>query len=184
MKRVYLAGKVGHTDWRHGLFPLRHVELRYQGSTDRVVLAEEPMVKDGFEYVGPYFLSDDHGCFHGENQHGLIDPGYADGVCMADAEFPQHLNRQTVLNSCLHWLELADVVFAWIDDDTAYGTLVELGYAAALKKTIFVAFDQKRSDLWFAQRIAMRWVIAADAEDAWREFVHWFPRRHFWTVKP
>ena len=185
MPSVYLAGKVGHTDWRHSLFPLRHVELRYQAPMDRVVLDQEPLTRDGFEYAGPYFLSDDHGCFHGPTRHGLIDPGWADGVSVADENFPQHLERRTVLNSCLYWLSTAKAVFCWIDSETAYGTLVEIGYAAALQKTIFVAFSGEIDvpELWFARQIADKTICADSIEDAWSSFVRWWPTRHFTAVR-
>lgn len=183
MTSVYLAGKVGHTDWRHSLFSLRAVQLRYQQSRDLIHLAEGPLKRDGFEYAGPYFLGDDHGCFHGENQHGLIDPGYADGVAQDDPNFPQVLERSTVLNSCLYWLTNADVLFCWIDSATAFGTLVEIGYAAALKKPMFLASPDGIPDMWFARLLAARSVQARSATDAWKMFVEWWPTRHLTVVR-
>lgn len=140
LPRVYLAGKIGHTDWRHELFPLRHVELHYDREHDRIE-ALERLTRDGFEYAGPFFLGDDHGCFHGPGQHGLIDPGYADGHCMAEDDFPQQLERRTVMRSCLHWVAQSDAVFCWLSGLDAYGTLVELGYAHARGIPIYVATD-------------------------------------------
>jgi hypothetical protein len=39
------------------------------------------------------------------------------------------------------WISQADVVFCWLESLDAYGTLVELGYAAALDTPIYVATD-------------------------------------------
>lgn len=143
LPRVYMAGKIRHTDWRHSLFEprrLRHVELHYDRQNDWIE-PREILTVGGFEYAGPFFLGDDHGCFHGDNQHGLIDPGWADGHCQDEVDFPQVLSRRTVHRSCLHWLASSDVVFCWLDSLDAYGTLVELGYAHARGIPIYVATD-------------------------------------------
>jgi hypothetical protein len=71
---VYLAGKIGRNDWRHELVP----ELR--GTVNGDCLDPEPVLFDptlridcgDFVYVGPFFVSCDHGCFHGPASHGAV----------------------------------------------------------------------------------------------------------------
>lgn len=173
MPRVYLAGKVGHTDWRHSIFPLRHVELRYDKARDLVLLDQSPLTGDGFEYAGPYFLGDDHGCFHGPSQHGIIDPGWADGHSMDDPDFPQVIERRTVMQSCLNWLKNADVVFCWLDSLDAYGTLVELGYAKALGIPIYLAPSMHVQAAWSATHPQHAEELPTEEErEAWEHDSH------------
>ena len=204
LPRVYLAGKIGKHDWRHTLFPLRHVELSYDERYDRISLNQQPLTRDGFEYCGPYFLGDDHGCFHGRNQHGLIDPGWADGHSMDDQDFPQVLKRQTVMRSCLHWIDQADAVFCWLDALDAYGTLAELGYARARDIPIYLAPDAEirgkepvaglpeppedrtfsaLEDFWFVTAMADEVESDYDVAYAWKDFVAWWEKRG-WSPPP
>ena len=59
--RVYLAGKISKNDWRHQLI----AGLRNHSWEDG------PLTQSGFTYVGPFFISCDHGGFHGPNTHGM-----------------------------------------------------------------------------------------------------------------
>jgi very-short-patch-repair endonuclease len=49
-------------------------------------------------------------------------------------------------------LDRSDVLFAWIDDLTAFGTLWELGYAAARNKRVIAGIKRglNASELWLA----------------------------------
>jgi very-short-patch-repair endonuclease len=82
-----------------------------------------------FDYTGPYFASDDHGCFHGPTSHGCAE-------CMDGYDT---LPRKLVVKCCLSAIARSDLIFAWIEDPTAHGTLAELGYAHALGKKILIA---------------------------------------------
>jgi hypothetical protein len=162
LPRVYLAGKIGKHDWRHGLFQVeqwggRRYDgtsgpiLRYNREHDLVEAIAPGSTRDGFEYAGPYFLSDDHGCFHGQSQHGLIDPGWADGPGI-DGDWPSPLGRRTVMRSCLRWLASADVVFCWLETTDAYGTLVELGYAKGRSIPVYLAPDMNVQAEWMSKQ--------------------------------
>jgi very-short-patch-repair endonuclease len=167
MTSIYLAGKIGPTDWRHELLGW---ELR--GAWEYDYDAEQmtpkwPVIKNGvldtFDYVGPYFVSDDHGCGHGPSTHGCGNDGAL--RCYSDEVLPK---RPEVRDLCLAAIDAADIVFAWLDDPTAYGTLVEIGYAKARGKKIVIAapeppetfedmgghgfelLDSPINDLWFA----------------------------------
>jgi len=102
-----------------------------------------------FNYVGPYYL----GC-----------PNYGAVVTDGGVEYRQTCNCNltgSIFNhgapiyflngEILRWnqeaIARADLVFAWIDDVTAYATLYELGYAAALKKRIIIAGPRPLPDL-------------------------------------
>lgn len=204
LPRVYMAGKVAKLDWRHGIVGpyLRNVDLRYDGQTN-LVRPERSYVVDGFEYAGPFFLGDDHGCFHGPHSHGfgaLHWPECAVGEVSDEiAQASERLygnggdwakTREIIHQSCLNWLRSSDVVFAWIESYDAYGTLVELGYAAALGIPIYLAFDlmfdgprgpdapsSTWNDLWFAEQTATTRDILGDVGTAWQSFVGWWAER-------
>jgi very-short-patch-repair endonuclease len=161
---IYLAGKISKDDWRHEL--LGH-GLRGIWQPEDDGLTSWPTIKDGvlntFDYVGPYFISDDHGCGHGSSTHGCGNDGQL--ICYSDQLLPE---RHQVRDLCLAAIDAADIVFAWLDDPTAYGTLVEIGYAKARGKKIVIAApeqpetyedmgghgfelpDSPTNDLWFA----------------------------------
>ena len=51
----------------------------------------------------------------------------------------------------MNQIKKSDIIFAYINDDTCYGTLYEIGYAAALNKPILLLFDsnKRRNNMWF-----------------------------------
>lgn len=109
MTRVYLAGKIAQNDWRHTIFDLRGYEENPGRDLPRA---------GEFQCTGPFFLSCDHGCFHGNNTHGRISDNEE-----GSTPPPQ------IVNKCLRWILQSDVVFVWLDRPDAYGTLTEIGFA-------------------------------------------------------
>ena len=112
-----------------------------------------------FDYVGPYFIGDDHGCGHGPSTHGCGNNGE---VCALDVA-PK---RPQVRDLCLGAIDTADIVFAWLDDVTAYGTLAALGYAKGRGTSIVVAAPKLLDDLWFAISCATFAITAAAPSEA------------------
>lgn len=170
MKKIYLAGKVAWKDWRHILVP----GLEDVGAGG---LGRWPVLPcEGFSYTGPYFASMGHSITHGPNQHGVLeDYGSAATV---ESELSE---RRPLVENCFRAISASDAVFVWLDDPTAYGTLVEVGFAVAHKKPIILASPEPISlpgctcghhtvarecdegylgDLWFAAACATQWVHA------------------------
>lgn len=155
---VYLAGKIGQTDWRHGLVPT----LRGH------VWADGPIDAGDFLYCGPYFVSCDHGCFHNNNSHGTVAIR-GDNACPgrdvhADFDCP-HLE---VANLCLGAVTKADLLFCYIDSKDCFGTLIEIGYALAQNVPVVIAFtpgvaSAVHNDFWFAC-VKARWVAYGVSE--------------------
>ncbi len=131
LPRVYFAGKIGHTDWRHTL----GADL-WDGEFG------EPVRCERFIYCGPFFVACDHGCSHGDCTHGL---GHG---CKTFPVPPRWL----VPSLCLEWIRRCDLFFAWIDDPTCYGTLVEIGWAQMMRKPVYIGFKSSwhYSEFWFA----------------------------------
>jgi hypothetical protein len=176
--KLYLAGKIGVNDWRHEIVNgLRNVEWgdEYDSSYSWGTLPGA--IFAAHDYVGPYFVSDDHGCGHGPCQHGQALDGAA---CFQFDELPE-ARRDRVFKKCLHAIHEADVVFAWLDELGVYGSLFELGYAYSLGKELWVALPSSlgagdcrklRSEMWFAIKGATKFSEGSyNAKQALEEFL-------------
>ena len=141
--KIYLAGKIRDRDWRESIVPGLRGTISTCCEADADPAPNWPILKkiifEKHDYTGPYFVSCDHGCWHGPNQHG----------CLAQAD-----RQQEVINHCLKGIAQADLIFAWFDGETTNGTLIELGYAYSQKKKIWVAGAEYQADLWFAYGLA------------------------------
>jgi hypothetical protein len=134
---VYLAGKIGQTDWRHGLVPT----LRGH------VWADGPIDAGDFLYCGPFFVSCDHACNHRPGSHGV-----AAGCTGQRAEF----TRSDVVEQNNQALEAADLVFAYVSSPDCYGTLHELGWVVRAGKRVAVVFapGMPVDDFWYVSEQA------------------------------
>lgn len=221
--KFYCAGKIAKNDWRHTLVPeLRSTsgEMTYKTRSHGHIPCWPEAIVDGLwgehDYVGPFFLGDDHGCLHGAGTHGvglgswccprcheLQDIG---GTWVEDYDrtvpmFNGHLMgwpervlrcqrcgelsfspepiagdfpsgcigegpplRQHIVSLCWHAIQRCDVLFAWLDDPTAYGSLVEIGWAHALQKPVWIASPTWLPDLWFAYTLATQVRIGLDPD--------------------
>lgn len=168
--RIYLAGKVAKHDWRHDIVGdgLRGADGNMSWRNQEIELP------GGHIYVGPFFVSCDHGCSHFVGEHGITkemcfgDRGFqqeyeghapsaranrAPGPDIASGELATYNERRRyVFGQCCGAIERADLVFAWLDDPTAFGTIWELGYARGtrVQTAIGVPHGLDLSDLWFA----------------------------------
>lgn len=161
--KIYLAGKITKNNWRNRVL-----------NTSRIDELNVPyIIENKFKYTGPYFLSCDHGCFHGEKTHGRR---IEDECCCSDVYINE--SRQTTISKCYKWIDDADIVFCWIDDITAYGTFTEIGYATAKNKIIYIACDKKIEkeslDIWFPLLSSDVLIYESDIESAWHNFIKWY----------
>jgi len=163
-KRIYLAGKIWKNDWRH---KIAH-GIRDSGTNPWPYSLQ--CEESGHEITGPFFVSCDHGCAHGDGNHGCGE------TCMGDRFHTTEDRRRFVKDECLEAIRNSTDVFAWISSLDCYGTLIELGYAAALEKTINVAVDKSLSvdnDLWFLASLSNSYFHAETAIDAFNTY---YPR--------
>jgi hypothetical protein len=147
--KIYLAGKISKNDWRNEIINTRGIEH-----------ADGSVTIQGDIYTGPYFVSCDHGCYHGDSTHGVIDSGcgsgdrrtiedqmcYEFGVCDADGGHGcvnENDIKDTIPKLCLSWIDECDVVFAWIDSNDCFGTIAEIGYAYGKEKEIWIGYSNK-----------------------------------------
>lgn len=147
--KVYAAGKITANDWRGvrdttGSYEEWLTRVSGVGRPTRTV----PHLDREIVYVGPFFISCDHGCYHGPHTHGV--GAYNLGVCASDGPTPQN-----VVSAALDGIDHADIVYVRLDAEGAYGTMAEIGYALAVGKPFVVDVDPTlpaaiRRDYWFA----------------------------------
>ena len=145
--KIYLAGKITKNGWRQTVCDIRNEVTLFdieEGATD--LKTKEIPYNDHTVITGPFFISCDHGCFHGENTHGVQGNG-----C-----YELTFTETEVMQTCLHQIDKSDIVFAYIDSNDCFGTLCEIGHAHAQGKQIIILFDteQRRREMWFAAQMA------------------------------
>ena len=156
--KVYLAGKISSNGWRQSIVDIRN---NFSGDEKwKIRNGETIRYSYKIEIVGPFFLSCDHSCYHGENSHGVgLNSIYqahgASGDCYGQTDT---FTEKEVNEICLKQICRSDVLFAYIDCNDCYGTLSEIGFARSLDKTIIIVFDNinRMKDMWFIKEMADR----------------------------
>lgn len=193
MSSIYLAGKIDVNDWRHGIFK----SLRHYGFEEKNVFGDKEdnyksaMTVDGFLYKGPFFLGDNHGMMHGPETHGrgMNQFGEEDNFSSPACPDIQISTEQEVVDMCIKGILDSAFVFCWLDDETAYGTISELGYATAKEKPIVIAVDNKMKtnkrfmeQIQFILKKAQRVIFADTAKEAWDMFTNKQKRNGFFYL--
>lgn len=158
--KVYLAGKIYPYDWRHSFINIRG-ESGYMGGDLIPIMRKFFFTHYGQSFrdlliTGPFFISCDHSCFHGDNTHGV---GNNKETC--DGESLRGLQEKDVVDICLTQISNSDIVFSYIEDNTCYGTIAELGYARKKNKKIFIVFKNPKlaDELWFVKNMADQFIV-------------------------
>jgi hypothetical protein len=163
----YFCGKIAKNDWRHTIVrDLRGVD--YPLADYRAGGA--PIVRHalgvGLHYSGPFFVGCDHGCYHGSDTHG-VGQGRETYDCAGVYVPPEY----EILANCRTSIAACDIVFARLDDLTAYGSFAEVGIAHALGKVIWIAWPRRLPDLWFIEQMATVVAMAERPELAFRKLL-------------
>jgi hypothetical protein len=188
-RKLYLAGKVSKNCWRHSIVKnLRSADWDNSPLPSAVVVGGEQ-----FDYVGPFFVSCDHGCYHGDGTHGClginelteIDGEVVETDWTSDCRewlgdrglVDNHGCRigcgsDFIANKCLAGIDAADVVMAWIDTPDCFGTIAEIGFAVGKYTEVWVAFSDFAlyQDMWFLGTIAKKAGVYASPTEAITKF--------------
>lgn len=134
--KIYLAGKVSGEDWRA---PILGQSLRALSSAQwsRWDWSHWPVCDTGrgLEYTGPY-VYDDHCATEGHE--------------IAYGDKDRDACRAWVTRECFAAIRRSDLVLAWLNEDDAHGTLVEIGYAKGIGVPVVVGHPLDREIPWFA----------------------------------
>jgi hypothetical protein len=172
---IYLAGKISRDDWRAQIFGCRFGAAPNDGTNDYGFdrLLDETLTTDcgSFCYGGPFFISCDHGCAHTPAGHGASPSGCLEGMA-GDGKLEM---RSQIWDVNCARIKRADYVFAYINETDCYGTLIELGFAAALDKPIGIGIGravkiEEFDDLWMARQCGHAWL--GSPADTLNQFLH------------
>jgi hypothetical protein len=169
---VYLAGKISCGGWRNVMFS----EYR-DHSVGKLTIAEiDPLpINESLTITGPFFISCDHGCYHGDGLHGVgAWEGDLDDLMFRNHGVPTDwpgcgdlgFSKRKVVNLCKKQIDEAEIVFVYIDCRDCFGTLAEIGYAHAKGKSIIIKFkdDDLERDMWFISKMQQK---KTDVSDWW-----------------
>jgi hypothetical protein len=163
--RLYAAGKISKgmcgevlpSDWRCSVLqvcPVRESDSRSgEGWRDPVPVPGLPNAV----YVGPHVDPSDHTC--SDNCQRVREGRPA---------------KPAIAAGCLFALRQATHVFAWVDSLEVYGTLVEIGYALALGRSVHFYWQDGTfgmDELWLAGQVSLASAPAKSIEDAWFDFL-------------
>lgn len=149
----YLAGKVRPPkDWRYEIYP----SLAWVPPNSEIIDEWRTVVThENGAYCGPFFINktpvtkpiDDFNYGEPGQDHCSGPGGYKphDG---ADGR------RGEVLKMCQLAIADCDAMFVWLDDATAYGTLVEIGIAIGRRKPLYIG-GCSNDEMWFASRAGL-----------------------------
>jgi hypothetical protein len=148
-KKIYLAGRMRpFQDYRDSIL---NVPFRLNSATyDLLSLGVWPIGVNAIfgkaDYVGPYAYGYPDIAPGGESEPGRH------GITIMDSDTTAAAVRQ----ACMTAITSCDILFGYIDDMLAYGTLFEIGYATALNKTVVLAFPNPAlaQNLWFVAGIS------------------------------
>lgn len=146
---VYLAGKISKNGWRRVFGGNRPFSVC---DCDEINENNSEVINEYMTVTGPFFIACDHGCYHGENSHG-VGADNPEGYCTS---YP--MTQDEVFKICKAQINKAEVVFAYIDCEDCFGTLAEIGYAHALGKDIVIYFKGAwlREKMWFVSEMEQR----------------------------
>jgi hypothetical protein len=175
VKSFYLAGKITGTTWRDTIvtewsfennsssYWQAYTDYEDDGTWSVVPCACTVLESIALDYTGPWWR-DPFG--HGSCRDSSWPHGYAN-------EFTEDAaDKRQIANAIAKAIVASDLVFAWIDSHDCYGTLLEVGYAKGLGKTVVAVFSDAidTRELWLAQTAATYSLTAESPREGWDEF--------------
>ena len=146
--KVYLAGQITQNWWRNAICNNKDnrtpcVDV-YVGDRDDYFNKEYD--NGNCIITGPHAVGCDHSCFH-DSAHASMEG------CSGGIEY----THKDIADACCHQIEKSDIVFAYIENEDAFGTFSEVGYAHGLDKFVFILFKNKElaDKLWFMSQMAV-----------------------------
>lgn len=199
---IYLAGKITAHGWRDDIVGWRTWQETFSNDSDEGLdeglgidwaCCNSPLptawrlrVREHYDITGPFFVGCDHSCTHGQSTHATA------GGCIQPH---RGRARDAVRQLCLDAIDRSDVVFAWLDDYTAHGTIAEIAHANAKGIYIVLAVPPCptknvygwgiegghgveitcdciiHGEQWFAAGMANHIIETADATTAWNQWM-------------
>jgi hypothetical protein len=162
---IYFAGRMKAQkwgdDWRNSIGEFEGLYSAVGG--DQTIRSDRAIDCGSFWYGGPFYVdyTGGHCCGH---------------LAGLDRDWDSTDARRDIWDADTRMIQRANLFVAYIDDAEAYGTLVEIGYAAALQKYIVIGFSDtmKNSDyaqLWLSRMTAAKCYWGKPG-DVWNQVKH------------
>ena len=160
----YAIGKIEKNGWRD------EFGVCMPNSWQEYLSAAPVSTNSGFMYTGPFFIKCNHGCTHGNESHATYSPCTAASSSTTEAN---DFRAERVFRQCEAQIRGAGFALVWAGEgsdglDTAYGSLVEVGIAHALRKPILLVHHPNVDlrDFWFLVETAAAVICAERTADA------------------
>ena len=151
---AYLAGKIAPNGWRN------KIVKTYIDARDITKEQYAETYIEGLYVSGPFFIGCDHGCYHSRHGHGVgaydteafnEEFGFLGELCDGEG-YP----ASVVPTICESQIKRSNFIFAYINSDTCYGTLCEIGYAIGKGVPVAVMFttQELKKKLWFVSEMS------------------------------
>jgi len=156
--KIFIGGKIQEGEFRNGLVD-GNLRYRYDdnGETLKDYEAMDKLLSKGESIVLENVINGEHD-YTGAFFIGSNDSSEAENMGETGKNTVKRKqvkkSKRLVANMALKNIEACDMFFAWLDTDDAHGTHVEIGYAKALGKPIYLAGYQKDDDLWFVYKMS------------------------------
>jgi hypothetical protein len=141
---IYFAGKIANKEWREECFPHNYPWDISCGSSNPDSFA---VLCDGIRYGGPFFSE----CKHARRGH--TKRCCTEETPSAVHHYIWHQNKGLIRN--------AQYVFAYINETDCFGTMMEVGMAASMRKDIVVCLGpslstNQQDDMWMLSMASTR----------------------------
>lgn len=177
VKFFYLAGKITRTTWRETIvgewsfenhswsYGQAYFDYEEDGTWAIVPHACKVLDSISLHYTGPWWRDD---FCHGQSN----DSGFPHGYSSVGQPLKEESDKKQIANAVSKAIRDSDMLFAWVDSHDCYGTLLEIGYARGLGKTVVVVFSDTidSRELWLARAAATYSLTAKTPRDGWDEF--------------
>lgn len=149
--KIYLAGRVTNADWREAIVDDMPPEPRvfYRDGWVRFTPRLDGIFKV-HDCVGPFYVAHDT-AVHYNDLADLVATKHRFGM---ELSHTVDAIQAEVNQACIKAIDACDLLFAWLDGPDLYGTLVEIGYARAAHKGMWIASSGFIDELWFAYHTA------------------------------
>lgn len=186
MKKVYFAGKVSVHGFRQELMG---ENIMSKGCGTITTIDNGQLIYGGCDAIDDAEKQDFNE--YGRNEAHLLtvaDEGSDNQTWVFKSDdvinmqcrrhFESALSPQDVVKRCFQQIDNCDAVYAYIDSPDCYGTLVELGYANAKRKPIYLVFSESftvqeqedinrfYSEFWFIRNLeTVKNIVIHKSED-------------------
>jgi len=179
--KIFIGGKIREGYFRKGLV---EGNVRYHYDDNGTELKDFDAIKKLLEINGTIVLK--NAIFDKYDYTGAFFIGSGDNKKAKNLGKKENKDqnkkiagsKRLVANIALQNVSNCDMFFAWLDTEDAFGTIVEIGYAKALGKPIYLAGYEKFREMWFVYKMADEFVYHDEPKEALRLSIEDYEKKY------